>query len=170
MRNAECVKDTTPPRHRLSFVAMQFTRKTRWLCAAVLTMACLQNALAADPADEESVRALAEASQHMLNDLASQVTDLKAMADRKAFDTLTKTLEKQLGQWPAEIDATEKYRPCKQALQRALDVTRLTHAKATAARAATPADETAWLQEHAKLTDRRAVCERVLRHPLVRAS
>jgi hypothetical protein len=146
---------------------MQFKRKTRWLCAAVLTMACLHNALAAD---EELVREMAEASQHMLNDLASQVTDLKAMADRKAFDTLTKTLEKQVSQWPTETDATEKYRPCKQALERALDVARLTHAKATATKAVTPADEKAWLQEHAKLTDRRAVCERVLRHPLVRAS
>lgn len=146
---------------------MQFKRKTRWLCAAVLTMACLHNALAAD---EELVREMAETSQHMLNDLASQVTDLKAMADRKAFDTLTKTLEKQVSQWPTETDATEKYRPCKQALERALDLARLTHAKATATKAATPADEKAWLQEHAKLTDRRAVCERVLRHPLVRAS
>lgn len=146
---------------------MQFQRKTRWLRAAVLSMACLQGAHAAD---EESVREMAEASQRMLNDLASQVTDLKAMADRKAFDTLTKALEKQLGPWPTETDATEKYRPCRQALERALDLARLTHAKATATRAATPADEKAWLQEHARLTDRRAVCERVLRHPLVRAS
>lgn len=146
---------------------MQFPRKTRWLCAAVLTMSCLQGAFAAD---EESVRELAEASQKMLNDLASQVTDLKAMADRKAFDTLTKTLTKQVEQWPAETDATEKYRPCKHALERALDVARLTHAKAAGAKAATPADEKVWLQAHAKLTDSRTVCERVLRHPLIRAS
>lgn len=146
---------------------MQFPRKTRWLCTALLTMACLQGAIAAD---EESVRELAEASQHMLNDMAAQVTDLRAMAERKTFDTVTRTLEKQVGQWPTETDATEKYRPCKNALERALDVARLTHAKATSAKPATPAEEKAWLQEHAKLTDRRTVCERVLRHPLIRAS
>ncbi|CAA2109655.1 hypothetical protein [Variovorax paradoxus] len=146
---------------------MQFPSKTRWLCAAVLTMSCFQSAFAAD---EESVRELAEASQHMLNDLASQVTDLKAMADRKSFDSVAKTLAKQVEQWPTETDATEKYRPCKHALQRALDVARLTHAKATAVKTAPPPDEKAWLQAHAKLTDSRAVCERVLRHPLIRAS
>ncbi|SEK16803.1 hypothetical protein SAMN05216567_112132 [Variovorax sp. OK605] len=148
---------------------MQSTRnkqRKRWLCAAILTMACLHSAAA----DEESVRELAEASQVMLNDLASQVIDLRAMADRKAFDTVTKTLEKQAGQWPVETDATEKYRPCKHALERALQLARLTHAKATATKAAPPPDEKEWLGEHAKLTDRRAVCERVLRHPLVRAS
>ncbi|MGJ7558680.1 hypothetical protein ACSFBI_32320 [Variovorax sp. RB3P1] len=144
-----------------------FPPKNRWLCAALLTVACLQNALAAD---EESVRELAETSQHMLNELASQVTDLRAMAERKTFDNVTKTLEKQVGQWLTETDATEKYRPCKNALERALDVARLTHAKATGTKAATPAEEKAWLQEHAKLTDKRTVCERVLRHPLIRAS
>jgi hypothetical protein len=160
-------KDTASSRHRLSFVAMQFPRKIRRLCAAVLTMACLHNALAAD---EESVREMAEASQHMLNEMVSQVTSLRAMAEAKTFDGVTKTLEKQVAQWPAETDATEKYRPCKQAIERALQVARLTHAKAMAAKAVPPADEKAWLDEHARLTDRRAVCERVLRHPLIRAS
>ncbi len=144
-----------------------FHRKTRWLCAAVLSMACLHNAQAAD---DESVRELAEASQQMLNELASQVISLRAMAERKALDSVTQRLDKQVAQWPTETDATEKYRPCKQALERAAQLARLTHAKAANPKAATPADEKAWLQEHASLTDRRAVCERVLRQPVIRAS
>jgi predicted RecB family endonuclease len=76
---------------------MQFPRKIRRLCAAVLTMACLHNALAAD---EESVREMAEASQHMLNEMVSQVTSLRAMAEAKTFDGVTKTLEKQVANGP----------------------------------------------------------------------
>jgi hypothetical protein len=108
---------------------------------------------------------LAISAQKTLNNLSTQVTDPQAMGDRKTFDAVKTTLDRQAARWPEETDSTEKYRPCKNALERASYVAFLTRMKAKSS-----LDDKVWILERGKMTDRRAACERAMRRPFTKTS
>lgn len=118
------------------------------LCAA--TLLALPNGAWADDDDPLTVAIKAETT---LDELAAKVVDLRAMADLATYDKVRKTLAESIAQWPAETDASEKYRPCKTMLERASHVAELTRTKATAS-----LDDKAWMLERSKMTRSRAAC------------
>lgn len=124
--------------------------------AFFFALASLGSAFAAD--DQVAARTLAIKSQNTLNDNERRVIDLRQMADRAEFERVKKELNARLAQWPAETDATEKWRPCKSALEKASYVADLTRMKATSS-----LEDKVWELERGKMAAQRTLCAHAVR-------
>ena len=123
---------------------------------SLLALAFTAPVFAADT--QPAARSLAIKSQNTFNDNEQKVVDLRLMADRSAFERTKADLTNRVAQWPEETTATEKWRPCKSALERASYVADLTRMKATSS-----LDDKVWTTERRKMETQRSLCAQAVR-------